>query len=255
MKGTPTDRAVTDVVGFVLTFSIIISAVTIIYIGGFGALGDLRDTEQVNSGERSMRGVAESLEDIHRKDVPGRSVNIGVDGGEITTYDSTLRFEFNRTGGPNRTRDVEVNALVFEPSDDHVDLVYEAGAVFRVQRQSSIIRHQPVLSCGDDAVLVSVPKLRGNISISGGRTVELYGRNADSGRVYPEPGTGETPTDPDSVTIDVSDTHVPDAWGQFLSRQDWNENGNGKYTCPDPDPTSDRRVYVRQATISLRTIF
>ncbi|WP_335999244.1 DUF7289 family protein [Halorientalis halophila] len=248
---TISDRAVSDVVAFVLTFGIIISGVTIVYIGGVGALGDLRENEQVNSGERSMRGVAETMEDIHRKNVPGRSVEIGVDGGQIDLVDSSMTFTVEFASRSPESDTIDVNALVYQPSSGDTRLVYEGGAVIRDERQGFVMTHPPVFDCSDAAALVSVPRLDGDISVSTGGNLELFGErdSSNTGLHLPE----GNPSNVETVTVDVSDTAVPDSWSRYFEREGWTDEGGGEYSC-EGDGGGLERGYVRRTTIELRTL-
>jgi hypothetical protein len=249
---TDRDRAVSDLVAFTLTFAIIIGGTTIVYIGGVGALEDLRENERVNSGERSMQGVAETLEDIHRKTVPGRSVELGVDGGQVNLVDSSMTFTFEMDGGGTTTDTIQMNALVYRPSSAETQLVYEGGAVFRDQRQSSLMNYPPVFDCSDDAALLSVPRLVGDISVSSGGNLELYGERDDSntGLYLPE----GNPADAERVTVDISGTEVTESWARYFERSGWNDEGNGKYTCEGEGGGDLESAYLRRTTIELRTV-
>ncbi|SDE70361.1 DUF7289 family protein [Halorientalis regularis] len=249
---TDRERAVSDLVAFILTFSIIISGTTIVYIGGVGALQDLRANEMVNSGERSMRGVAETLEDIHRKTVPGRSVELGVDGGQLNLVDSSMTYTFEMEGGGTTTESIRTNALVYRPSSEETRLVYEGGAVFREGRQSSIMTYPPVFDCSDDAALLSVPRLDGSISVSSGGNVELYGeRDAANTGLYLPDGN---PADVERVTVDISGTAVAESWAEYLEESGWEDEGSGEYTCEGESGGDLKSAYLRRTTIDLRTV-
>lgn len=249
---TDRDRAVSDLVAFTLTFSIIIGGTAVVYIGGVGALEDLRENEMVNSGERSMRGVAETLEDIHRKTVPGRSVELGVDGGQLNLVDSSMTFTFEMEGGGTTTESIQMNALVYRPSSEATRLVYEGGAVFRAGRQSSIMTYPPVFDCSDEAALLSVPQLDGSISISSGGNVELYGeRDASNTGLYLPDGN---PADVERVTVDVSGTEVTGSWAEYFEESGWVDEGNGRYTCEGESGGDLESAYLRRTTIDLRAV-
>jgi hypothetical protein len=248
---TDRNRAVSDLVAFTLTFSIIIAGTTIVYIGGVGALGDLQENEMVNSGERSMRGVAETMEDIHRKTVPGRSVEIGVDGGQLRLVDSSMTFSFEMASGVTTTESIQMNALVYRPSsEEETRLVYEGGAVFRAEQQGSIMSYPPVFDCSDDAALLSVPRLTGDISVSSGGNVELYGeRDASNTGLFLPDGS---PADVENVTIDISRTEVSQSWARYLEQSGWVDDGGGRYTCEAQGGLESG--YLRRTTIDLRAV-
>lgn len=249
-RPTRRNRAVSDLVAFTLTFSVIVAGTAIVYIGGVSALTDLQQNEAVNSGERSMRGVAETLEDVHRKTVPGRSVELGVDGGQLDLVDSTIVVSFETESGATQTESIPMNALVYRPTSDQTRLIYEGGAVFRTERQGSLLRYPPVFDCSDDAALLSVPRLVGAISVSTGGNVELFGERdaANSGLLLPE----GNPANVDSVTVDVSGSQVTESWARYLEREGWTDEGGGRYGCEGDGGLE--RAYLRRTTIGLRTV-
>lgn len=256
MRTNLQQRGVSDIVGFILTFSIIVSAVAVVYLVGFDSLASLRDTEQIESGERSMRGVAAAMEDIHRRDAPSRSVTLGLNGGSINLYNSTITLGFENSTGPNPPdREIDVNAFVFNPTDESVEFVYEAGAVFRTRDEAAIARHRPVVMCSREAGLVSVPALRGTISVDASGSVELTGQNRRSTREFPNAEFSEKPTDADAVTIDVSETYNPNAWRKYLERNDgWTQQADrNRFTCGSDSPLE--RIYVRRTVVDLRVVY
>jgi len=72
-------RGVSDLVAFVLTFSIIITAVGVVSIGGLGSLEDYRDGARAESAEVAMTGFDSSMEDIRVDGVPQRSHQLPVE--------------------------------------------------------------------------------------------------------------------------------------------------------------------------------
>lgn len=255
---TPSNRAVSDVIAFVLTFSVIISAVGFIYIGGFDALGEVRDSEEINSGERTMRGVAETFEDIHRNGAPGRSIEVGVEGGSLSLRESTVEVTVEDSGGTVLTdRDLSVEALVFTPVEGgSTEYIYDTGAVFRVQGNGSLIRHRPVLSCTDQAAVVSIVKLRGDVNVGDAGAVRVTGERGAANLVYPDPESGSSADDAANLTLDFSNVYTPDgtstnAWARFMRAENgWGEATDGTFYCDGID-----RVFVRQTTIRLDAVY
>lgn len=244
------NRAVSDVIAFVLTFSVIVSAVGFIYISGFDALEEVRMSEDVNSGERSVRGIAETFEDIHRNGAPGRSIEIGVDDGSLTLRESTLDLTITTDAGTLPTQEISVGALVMTPVEEQETVyVYENGAVFRDQEAGGLLRHRPVISCTDDAAILSVVKLRGDVSVGSTGTVRLIGQRGSNNLLYPDTGAGQTAEGGVEIEVDVSDTRSPDLWSLYFQRAD-NWSGSGStFTCDNVE-----RIFVRQTTIRLSAI-
>jgi hypothetical protein len=247
----PTERSVSDLIGFILMFSIIASSVSLIYLVGFDTLEDFSDDEDVQTADRAMRGVAETFEDIHRQGVPERSLDVGIDGANLDLVESGIELRVKETTGPGSPRefDIETNALTVSRSGSADEIAYESGALFQVGEQGSIIRHRPVFSCEGGTAILSVVQLTGSVSISVEDPVQVTGRQTETRRLYPSPGSSPKATE---ITIDVTDSRYASAWDNYLDRlgseQDWVQDSNGVYTC------NVNRVYIRQTTINVEAI-
>lgn len=251
---TATDRGVTDLIGFVLMFSIIIGGASVVYLVGFDTLEEIGNEEDLKTADRAMRGIAESFEDIHRQGVPSRSLEIGVDGASLDTRESRLRLEIDGASGPKFERDVTTNALVIERTEGNARsqrVAYESGALFRVARQGSIVRHRPVFSCEDDTAILSIVRLRGAVSVSVDDSVRITGRRTETERLYPNRSTRAAA---DELRIDVRNSRYAGAWEGYFDRlgsgeQEWEDAPtDGVYSC-DVD-----RVYIRRTTIEVEEL-
>lgn len=246
------DRGLSEVLGFVLTFSVIILSVGIVYGVGTGALGDLRANEQMNAADRSMQGLATNFEALYQQSAPSRGLDVGLKGGSLDLVDGSLEVVVrNETGTvlnpDNRT--VDVGALVRSDQETDTELVYEAGALFRIDGPGAVMRHSPVMQCTDEAAVVSLLRLEGNVSLSTGGSIRVRGIRRQSSLLFPATGT-EQATSADQVTLDVSPTATGSDWSRFFDGQSrWQDLGSGRYACQDVN-----RAYVRVTTVEVRTV-
>ena len=58
------ERAVSDVLAFIIVFSIIITSVALVYGTGFSSLDQVREGEQKANAERAFEAIAYSMDDI-----------------------------------------------------------------------------------------------------------------------------------------------------------------------------------------------
>jgi hypothetical protein len=247
-----TDRGFSDLIGFVLMFSIIVGSVSIIYVAGFDNLEELKNTEDVQTADRAMRGVAETFEDIHRQGAPSRSLDIGVDGANLDLVDSALELRVD-DGTTTYERTLTTQALVIGRESQTREVVYESGALFQVNKQNagSIVRHRPVFSCDDDTAILSVVRLQGDLSISVDDPVQVTGTRVETERLYPRPNGPPKAT---TITIDTTDSRYTGAWQNYFNRlgseQDWEQvsGSPAEFEC-DVD-----RVFIRQTTIEVTTV-
>jgi len=128
------DRAVSDLVGFVLVFSLVISVVAIISVGGLNALQTARDAEQVNNAERAFEVLSDNVDDVVRRDAPSRATEISLSENSIRLADP-IQVEVR---DPNQSDPTFLENRTFQPHPIIYDaggteLVYVMGAVFRVE--------------------------------------------------------------------------------------------------------------------------
>jgi hypothetical protein len=78
-----TDRAVSDVIGYVLVFSLIIATVGIVTAVGFSTIEDRQRDERINNVERAFDVFAANVEDVYRGGAPSRATEIRLSGGTL----------------------------------------------------------------------------------------------------------------------------------------------------------------------------
>lgn len=135
-----TDRAVSDVVGFVLVFALIISTIGVVTSVGFTSLDDQQEAEQLNNVERAFDVFQNNVENVYRDGAPSRATEMRLGGGTIGYGDPvnvTVRKESNHD--VNHTR--SLYPLVYSGED--TDIVYAGGAVLRDDGHGSAMLNQP----------------------------------------------------------------------------------------------------------------
>lgn len=240
-------RAISDLVAFVLTFSVIITATAAVSIGGVGSLEDFRDDARVESAEVAMTGFDGSMEDIRTDGVPQRSHRLQLNGDQLARHNSELEITIAGTPSGDQTRAVTVGAFVRQTSDD-TDIVYESGTVYRSQDRGQSVVRTPPFRCGTDTAHLGLVSVRGDVNVSGD-SATLRARHADSTSTYPDLTAGENGS-ASSVEIDVSGTQNPAAWNQLFDREMEGWSGSGPtYTCD-----GIRRAYLHNTTVELDVI-
>ncbi|MCU4799006.1 hypothetical protein OB920_01270 [Halobacteria archaeon HArc-gm2] len=242
-------RGVSDLVAFVLTFSIIITAVGVVSIGGLGSLEDYRDGARAESAEVAMTGFDSSMEDIRVDGVPQRSHQLQLNGDQLERHSSVIEITISGTprGPPPLSITVDVGAFVRQTGRD-TEIAYESGAVYRSQDRGQTVVSKPPFRCGADTANIGLVSVRGDVNVSSD-SLALRARENGSMSAYPKLTDGENGSASD-VTIDVSRTHNPDAWQQLFDREmdEWT-GGGGTYTCDDVD-----RVYVHNTSVELSAV-
>lgn len=254
------DRAVSDVVAFVLTFSIIITSMALVSTAGLDQLTNVRDAEQIKNAEHTMQANAVELDRIGRGD-PFEVLQFGVSGGNLWVNQTELTVKVTNSSGGETVRNISVNAIEhrFQRTGDDLTVAYESGAVMR--SDAAVFRYGPGWHVSNRTAILSVVNLTTTETIVVGNG---YRQNIALGPTRAVPGDAPV-ADPDNtiqiaaerntsrnstviehrleagttanVTVNVSATAYPEVWGHHLERNGW-------------DPVSDRADAYRVTRIN-----
>lgn len=240
-------RGVSEVLGYIFIFSLVITAVALVYTSGLGALTEIRDAEQLNSAERAMEGSAASLENLQRGD-PSRASELRLSGGTVSVLnDTTTTVTVNISGGGNLTSTYAPGSLRYAYAGSHIS--YQVGAVLRSDGTSGFVERRPSFACSDERAMISMVTLRSNQSGVGGESsVVIVGRLQSNRLVFP-PNASVSSSNASSVTVAVSGPDAS-AWTRYFDRHPhWTAAPAGPgYTC-EAD-----RVFVRHTVIQVRFV-
>lgn len=149
-------RAVSDLVGFVLVFSLIASVVAVVSLAGLSSLQDARDAQQTDNAERALEVLSDNMGDMTERGAPSRATEVSLADASLSLGDETLIEvrDPRNSGDPSFLRDrvFKVRPIVYE--DDRAKLVYANGAVFRQERDGGVVLQpwEPVLD-GDRTMI------------------------------------------------------------------------------------------------------
>lgn len=243
------ERGVSEVVSFILTFSILTMMVGLLYIGGTVTMEQLQTSNQIQNAEGVFFVMADSFGELQEGQAPRRAGSLDLDVGASIAIEN--RSSINVTvNGPEFNRTVVTRSLRYQLDERAV--TYESGAVFRTnEEQSALINEPPGIFCSaaSNASVVSIVTLvpdSGNNVAAG--TATITGIQRSNKLIYP---TDRQPANPvQNVTIDVTSTTAREpAWERFLEESaGWeDDDGDGTYACESAD-----RVYVRHTVIGIR---
>jgi len=232
------DRAVSEVVAFILVFSIIIGSVGLLYMTGFSAMEEFQEGEQLRNAERAMVSLSDNLNDVQR------SAGVRERSGEMTLRDgalSTGEGETNITiSGGAVDNDNDLDNFVGENGLDDKDLgsltygleqstiAYEGGAVFRNEPGGTVPIAEPHMVCEEDdmavvSVLIIEPSEQTTQRTDGVEVTAVeqhYNSTTSSGL------TG-------NIEIDIQGEYE-DAWERTLTQNGWTRDSGGA-TCRNID--------------------
>lgn len=233
------NRGVSEVLGFVLMFAMIVASIGVLYGVGFGTLDDMQFHEQTNSGERALEAVAVGLEDIERDRGPNRAMDVNLGGRELAVTDGP-RIEVGVDGEGVVFNDT-VGALEYGP-DEETTIAYSSGGVFRMQDDVGLLVREPRFRCGEDRAIVSLITLEGPAepAFSGGAVrIVAEQQNVDISRLHNDPAENG------DVTVSVDgETAMTDGWDRFFedTHEDWDD---------EPPNCNAETVIVRETAVEL----
>lgn len=150
------DRAVSEVLGYAMIFSLIVASIGIVTVGGLGSLQDARVNEQISNADRAFDVLHDNLADVHGEGAPSRSTEIALGDADLFFGDN-VSMAVSVDGTVHEARNVR--PIVFRLDSDRF-LVYEFGATLRVERAGGIVMNEPPFTATDGGDVVHVPMVR-----------------------------------------------------------------------------------------------
>lgn len=245
------DRAVSEVIAFVLTFSIIITSVGVVSAVGFSVLQGVQEDEQALNAQRGFQTLADSFGEIDRGHAPSRSGEISLSDGVVFTRtgsasNSTLDVEIG-ISGPNRTYANDVGTLLYRSEGEQTTIGIQSGAVFRKDKFSdrAVMVQSPSFACTDDVAIVSLVVFESDTNVRGGDgTVQITASEQSSTLLWANSSA-------QNVTVEYGGNRFNESWaGYFEDEEGWSENG-GSAIC---EVGGSGTVIVRRTVIEINFV-
>lgn len=241
------NRSVTEVLGYVIIFALIISVIGFVTTLGMPALTDVQDSEQTNNAERAFDVIGDNMAAVYERGVPSRSTEIDLGGSELF-YGDPVTLNVTVDGEPN---EFDIRPVMLQVNDG-TTLVYEGGAVFKDKTEGGLILRSPPLLLSNDRVHVPIINTTAPaIEAAGGTTVLLRGESTNRSVLHAGSDGATT------VTLTVESPRY-DLWKRyFLGKTDIDESD---CTVDDTAQTvqcelsNPDRVYVTLQEIELSII-
>lgn len=198
-------RGLSDVIGYVIIFSLVVAAVTFVLLSGMGSLQETRENERSTTAERALDVVHDNMAAIYERNAPSRSTEVDLTESELF-YDDNISIEVRGDG--SQLASVELRPVVMRVSDDE-DLVYEAGAVFRDRRRGGLMLNEPPYLITEDRLHLPIVQTTAEAYASaGGTTILLRGQATD--RTVVEPGNSYS-----NLSIEIASPRY-EFWEEYL---------------------------------------
>ncbi|MFC4406113.1 DUF7289 family protein [Haloarchaeobius iranensis] len=223
------DRSVSDVLAFVLVFSIIITSVGLVYSIGFSSLNDFQESEQKTNAARAFDAFSSVFDDVEEGRAVARNGELRLSGGTIEVSRESefdIRVE-NSTGDPIWSGTNTTGSLLY--TVDGTTIGYENGGAFRQDGDASAMINEPSFLCDGDRAVVSLVVLRADdvTAQSGDGNVQIKARANRSTVLY---SAQRGSANAESVNLSVTDSEFGDAWGRYLEDNGWSYD-SGEYSC------------------------
>lgn len=219
-----------ETVGFVLVFSLIVLTVGVVLTAGYSGLQDARDAERVNNAERAFDVLADNLEDITHRGAPSRGTEIRLADASLGSGEPTYIAVsgLNDSNYTFTTGNYSTDPIVYRSGDARIR--YAAGGVSRIQDGGSVMVVPPEFVLDSGHTIVPIIQLTvEETTVAGSQTVLVRTeRRIRNIVVNDESGV-------DTLQVNVS-TPAPGAWsnylrGEGLSCDEQGGEERGKVTC------------------------
>lgn len=208
---TADTRGVSEIIGFVLVFTLVIGTISIVYVGGFAGLDDTRDAERVNNAERAFDVMANNFQQMGRGDAPHRATEIKLADAQLGTSNTTRLTRVNASGSVV-AESTTVTIRYDAPGDTR--LVYENGAVIRVDDGSATMRREPDFIFDDGNVVIRNLALRGESQGAGGSASTVLVRAERRASFV----NNSEATQDVEILHETHEDHAP-VWKQYYERE------------------------------------
>lgn len=241
------DRGASEVVSFIITFSIITTMIGLLYTGGSVSMMEIQTGNQIQNAESVFMAMDDSFGELQEGQAPKRAGSLDLDvGASIAVLDeSEVAVTVN---GPGFSQTLQTRSLEYRLEDRAI--AYETGAIFRTNDGASAMISRPSgifcspTSNGSVVSIVTLVAPNGSSVASG--TATITGIQRSTTLLFPADRAGGTAVE--NVTIDVTSPREP-AWQQYFEETaGWtDDDGDGIYACESAD-----EVFVRQTVIEVQ---
>lgn len=151
------DRAVSNVVGYVLVFSLVTVTIGTVFAVGITGLEDRQEAERVANVERAFDVFDDNLRDVQRYGDQSRSTEIRLSGGTLSVAETTSVELKNASGGVVGRPLYSNHSLTYTNGD--TTIAYESGAWFRSDGDGAVMRSEPRFVAADGRTTLPVVRM------------------------------------------------------------------------------------------------
>jgi len=209
-------RGVSNVVGYVLVFSLVTVTIGTVFAVGITGLEDRQEAERVANVERAFDVFDDNLRDVQRYGDPSRSTEIRLSGGTLSVPETTSVELINDSGGVVGGPLYSNRSLTY--TNDDTTIAYESGAWFRSDGGGAVMRSEPRFVAADNRTTLPIVRmyLRGPETVDRDGTVQV----AVERRAKPNlEKIADAAADDGPFDLRVRSPHAA-AWRRYFDRTD-----------------------------------
>jgi hypothetical protein len=248
------ERGQSEVLGYVLVFSVVVLTVALVTVSGQAALAEARDTQQTGNLEAGFEVLAANVDDVVRGGVPSRATELDLSGGRLSLGSPvavTVRAEYASNGSLAFEDAVATRPIVYR-AESGAELVYANGAVIIEGKEGGVamLREPRALFSPERAVVPIINttldrrQLRGRAdSVDRESRVLVRAERRERGVL------NSTDSSVD-LTVDI-DSPRADAWREYLGAAGFTCSSTGSGITCDGYTTDAATVVRTRVAISL----
>lgn len=228
------ERAVSEVISFVMVFGIIIGSVAVLSLVGFQLVEDYQENEQLQNAERGMTSLSANVDDVVRYDtIDERSSELALREGRVVTGDGGTRL--NVTVGDEEVFNDTLGTFRYEL--DGRAIAYDGGGVFRAEESGNVSISQPPVRCDEDVAVVSLVVLEADDRTLQSDEVQEFTVRENETEVH------RTLEDDVTVNVTVEDTAYETGWETVLGHE--NDDVGWEWVSDDTGSCDVDRATIR----------
>lgn len=210
------ERAVSEIIGYILVFALIITSVGLVSIGGIPSFDSARESEQLQNADRAFDVLDTNMVEIYDRGAPSRSTELNAGDAVVETRESvTFNITVTYKDGNVSATEAAVNPIVFSGVGD-TEFVYVAGAIIRDQPDANVLRSEPPFKINDKRAVFTLVETTsdGRQSTEGGTVLVRAESVRRSVEVADISGSRI-----DEITISVSDSPRQEVWERYFEEE------------------------------------
>jgi hypothetical protein len=231
---TNDDKAVTETMGYIILFAIVLTAIAIILLFGNSILDAEKNKNNFKNIEQGFSIIQSDLKQVALEGTPNKSIMIHMEGGTILSNTDTgrLKIDYHNTHYNNYT-----GQIVFKSPNDLSSITIENGGVFEKSNEEGtdalVSKPRMYITPQTNTLVLNVIKVKASPLSNSGRG------NLNINLMYNDTSVYQDSLADGTVTLTI-DTQYPNAWHRYLD--DMMKSAGS--TVPDPVHVADGYQYT-----------